>query len=364
MFERLIRDRLCFWMLMVIYAVIFFAVFSLFATIDKFNIQIKDGRVYRECEDLELLLDYNCNDFGEDVNNLVALMENIKANKVELGFTIPSNDDAGYSDIWIEFTNEYMDGVDKHFVDGSKIFGVYIGETLLNEAVKMDGKKYINICGQYYLVNGVYNDNSFTQNDKRIVFPWKTMRNNQRKYMTQVLANRVANMMAVHLRIQSNTDLSGCVTDISDFVNQSNFTFIPNMEGESEEVEYGKIFAIIGTFMVIFSTVACYNVTSMLMRRRREEMAIRRTWGESCIKIYLGLAIENMFYIACAIPLSLILLAVYSKAFKERISVDEHMVVLYLFTVLTLVILALVMALFSVINVSKIKLIKVIKNNE
>ena len=349
--QRFFRDKLSFCLLIMSYALIIFSITNLIFVFSR----------YKESKDM--IYKYSNYSKGviyqmtplEDVwtkpffYSLLNKIKTFNSEKKELIVSEYINDESEVTGIVLDFSKNYMDGLDVTYVKNKDIPGVYIGDKVSGVIESSDGRKYIVFNQKMYLVKGVYKNLINSYQNRNIVFPMNTY--------SDVLFNELINgayitslrNQSIEYYIASNESIEN---DIRSFLleyekNENIEVDLQSLEQIDDIYGIGDI-QLLGSFIIVFFAIfSSISSFSLWIKRIRNEIIIRRIWGASIFNILINMIKYIFKVIIFSFPVALFFLFVGNQLSDDKIYDIKYILFWFVNSVLFIFFISILLFLYT-----------------
>lgn len=210
------------------------------------------------------------------------------------------------------------------YVDWSDKNTVIIGETIINYVTTIDNKKYLLVNGVYYEVTGILENTGSVGYDSSIYF----VNNKIRKNVPDIIYSEIEDsiMFGLNTNLVVFADNEKILNKINIIKNEMeeklrlrvSFTDKPLVMEEKDITNrlYEKLNKIFLPLFMIFCIGSCCSISSLWVKVRKTDIAIRLTYGFSNFKMYRWILKELSILIAIALLCLLVLRSIYFMMFS------------------------------------------------
>lgn len=346
----IIRDSLSFWLLLINYTFMLFVIYNAAellrqmrteaALTERYNYQVMAEIKTENAEGAE----------QKTAEDLLQYMEEHSQHHLKLVTSLPAGEGINTFDITIVFSNrERLAPIQKQ-KSGEKTGGLYIGETMQDETMQINGVQCFTLAKDSYPVTGIYENDVAGGYDNRITVFWNTLTKRSKEVVRRKLASRMQLDMSIIMVIDSNENLKDTYHNIKADLAERGIRCLvtDSVSGSNYQSRLYVILNQAGSVGILcFAVLNCYMVTLVWVKRRTKEFMIRKAFGFGTGRLAMLLFQDIFKCIICAIPVIAVLEFLYVRIWEESLQVNEYSVLKYMVIMLGIVMTILFSMLFS-----------------
>lgn len=178
-----------------------------------------------------------------------------------------------------------------------------IGEYFQDFTESDNGKEYINVNGENYLVTGVFKGMTDNGMDSSLVLFYDKLDSNEREAIS---AQLYSNYMEIVLC--GNNGNGSFIENVRNKISDNPFYDITTMQANSIQgiqIIISKIKNVIMIMIVIFCIINSLTITNLWLRKRQPEIAIRKACGYSNLQVIKLIILDMIKLMVMAIMLAI-----------------------------------------------------------
>lgn len=360
-YRRIVRDSVSFWLMTVGYAIVIFALYNCGELITRIKTaeSVNKRYPYEYYGSAFKSIENGAEDILPDSSQLEAVLNafsDIPADKKEITFFYQVGYGLSKSEVTLDFSDHYADNLAKVYDNRKGLPGIYIGPNMEQYVKKFQGKRYLRVGNENFLVKGVYIRNSADEPDDRVVIPWSLMNPAIQQEFLRGISCELDSYGELDFNIGSYQDVTSREQAFADILAQNDMTFRKN-DSEDSGVAH-DFFAPFNTMaaygMLIFAVINCSAVTMIWINRRRKEFIIRKILGADTMRIMVLLVGNIGKHILCSIPIAAAVEAVYLWVCHESPTISRYAFHKYLIIAAGIFVISMLSILGPAVKIRKI----------
>lgn len=192
-----------------------------------------------------------------------------------------------------------------------------IGEYFQDYIERDNGKEYINVNGENYLVTGVFKGMTDDGMDSSLVLFYDELDSNVKE---AIAAQLYSNYMEIVLCGDSGN--GSFIENVRNKISDNPFYDVTTMQANSIQgiqIIISKIKSVIMIMIVIFCIINSLAITNLWLRRRQPEIAIRKACGYSNFQVIKLIILDMIKLIGAAIVLAAVIELCYMLYFGHNV---------------------------------------------
>ncbi len=316
---------------------------------------------------------YNDNEYQSMFNEVLSVVEMYHGNvtyKTHCLINDKELNNLGGVDCVIKHDEDIMEDMTNGDVfvvkGGEECRGIIIPEAYKDSIYSKGGVNYIDIEGVGFVVLGFEKDYSLDHSlCGAIIYKELLDEDGKETFLKRWKAETWCDTMEFELSSNNENAKSEFEQIKKSFV-EKGYTVTSmdlNAENKSDKLSFFDIdeavSGVIYILIAIFSFINCMFVTNIWIMRKKRELVIRKTFGQSIIKILERLIMEYTIIAVVTVCISIVLQYIYAQITDEislHFSMENIMII-----GITMVVLIVINMLIPLINVAKIKPAKGLK---
>ncbi|MBD5137288.1 MAG: hypothetical protein HDT39_15265 [Lachnospiraceae bacterium] len=213
---------------------------------------------------------------------------------------------------------------------------VIIGESIKPFMTRMDNENYLYVNGVYYKVTGVAENNGSGGYDSSLYFVMNSNDNNNfPTYVREKTVSDIMNGFKREITVYGNDsgiedNLSNVKAELENnyslHVDIDNESSIEMTENKAVNFLYRNLNMVFMPLLFLFSIGSCYSITSLWVKVRRTEIAIRITYGFGKFKMYMWIMKEIGILLGISLTVSVSMRVLYLAAFGELYTLSDNII--------------------------------------
>lgn len=243
--------------------------------------------------------------YDVDIRMLIDDCRVEKGNLELINIYLPVGNAATYQLVNVELSHDDECGYDikegrniseSDIREGNQV--VVIGQDVDDYTQTIEGKRYLKICNDYYEVIGEFAPLSQGGRDMRIMVNYGSMTEDSKSIFFDII-NENFIYHGLDFKIMGDDGISAEFKELAVKISENyaaEFALSSSGSDENQTIDdmFLKLSFVLNIVMYIFCATNCIVITELWIYKRIKEMAIRKTYGYSGLRIF-GFIFKNMF---------------------------------------------------------------------
>ena len=238
---------------------------------------------------------------------------------------------------------------------------VIIGESLVDDTTISEGVRTIQIENSWFQVVGIMENQMSAGIDNSIYVLWDSCNDEVKNNLFDTMKDEYTNIF-----FKSQQDISMEFNNFTDKVSEAGLRYdIYNAEYAGSDYQnyvyqvYNKLFLGIS---FVFSVFNCFAVSSLWIINRKKELAIRKTYGYSIVRI-AGLVLSDIWKLSIPATLLAVVVQIIYGAVAGETLLGGHILLKVLFVSFGMIIVTILTTIWHLYYIGKVPPVAVLAEN-